>query len=423
MTELQRITNVLGAGTYSNFFLPKLFGACQRLGANRAILTAGRFEFNRATASEPTDFGRDGIKDVSPSPSEILNAVGNAGNDEIAEGNRDCWEPVSHAMMHKVVQALAQAGLVDGQTLWAQGLRTGHKIPAEEALRELKARQPRQFLIVASTLPDDFDKRDRLRDGHDLFFRLWQEKVIEAALLVDNASLFARTYSLDIQDRFETTALASLLAAQFHFGRNSSLAEGARSLGDYAAYLGMTFSSRSIVVGKEIPWWRLLRKGITWLPQRGSAPLNSVILEAQATTKLALTDPTAAAIEEPVNFDLPFTIIYTVPLPRVNQLWIEFSREMRRWLANAYPKATPVFAAGNGTPDPRYPGDYWVQASVLYPLPDVPAPIQRILAQPSLRRRGAAKRPQNGNLDPEARRRVLSSNQTQIVRGKSDSNG
>lgn len=417
MTERERITNILGAGTYPHFFIPKLRLANDRLGATRGVLTMGRYEFNRATAHEPTSFGQDGVKDVSPSPDEIRNAIGHAGSDEIAESNRDCWQPVSHAMMHRVLTALAEAGLVDGQTLWFQGLRTGHGVPAEEDLRELKARQPRQFIVVGTTLSEDYEKRDRLREGSDLFYRLWQEKVIEAAILVDNASLFALTHSIDMQDKFEATALASLLAAQFHFGRNPSLAEVARSLGDYGAYLGWAFASRHIVVAKEIHWWRLLRKAVASLPQRGSAEMAQVFLEAQSATKLALTDPAAAAIEEPVNLELPFSIVYTVPLPRVSQLWIDFSREMRRWLSNTYPKATPIFASGNGTPDHRFPGDYWVQASVLYPLPDVPAPIQRILDQTSLRRRGVSKAPQNGNLDLTARRRVAAG-QVESVRGK-----
>ena len=417
MTDRQRITNILGAGTYPNFFLPKLCDACARLGATRGILTIGRFEFNRATASEPTHFGFDGIKDVSPSPDEIRNAIGNANSDEIAESNRDSWEPPAHGMMHKVIRALAEVDLVDGQTLWLQGLRTGHGIPAEEALRELKTRQPRQFITVASTLPDDFEKRDRLRDGHDLFFRLWQEKVIEAAFLLDNTSPFARSFSIDVQDRFEAVALASLLAAQFHFGRNPSFAEVTKSLGDYGAYIGMTFVSRSIAVGKEIPWWKLLRQGISSLPHRGSAPLANVLLEAQTATNLALTEAQAKAIEEPVNTNIPFYIVYTVPVSRSSSQWIEISREIRRWLSNTYPTATPIFASANGTPDPRYPGDYWVQASVLYPLPDVPAPIQKILDQKSLRRRGVSNAPQNRNLDLTTRRRVVAG-EVESVRGR-----
>lgn len=389
MVDLTRITNMLGAGTFPAHVEPKLLESCSELGAKRSLLTAGRVELNRTTASEPTWFGRDGVIDVSPSPADLQNALGNAGSDEIAESNRDCWERLAHGMVGKVVQAHQAAKLVDGQTLWLQGFKTGHGKPAEEMLRELKRRIPRMFIVAASTMPDNFDKRAKLREGgHDLFVRLKDEGIVECTLLTDNLSPFARHFDLDTQDRFMLRALASLLASQVQFTRNPSLGEVGRSLGEYAALVGMAFASRSVAVQTESAGWRLLRGLVSNLPQRGCATTGHLVQEARLATEQALHDPKALAIEEQIDLDKPCFLIYTVPLRQGDAAaWIRFSNAIRTWLANTYPTAIPLFVTGSGCPDPRYSGSYWLQVSALFPLPDVPAPLAAILGSQSHKRR------------------------------------
>ncbi len=389
MAQSQRTVSILGGGTYSRGFGPTIDQAIDTLRARGVILAEGCFDFNRLTASKPTNYGRGGVRDVSPQPREILNAIGHAGSDEVAEENRTIWQRACHAMVDRVVQAYMAEQLVDGQCLWLQGERTGHRKPAEETLIAYKTRLPKHFVIAKSVLPDDFNKRERLREGHDLFVGLKDTGVVETTILTDNMSPFARTFTLDVQDKFEAKALASLIAAQAHFLKSSSLAEVGRSLGDYGAFVGMAFASRTLPIAQEVAWWRAVRGLVHWFPQRGSAEVENLILEAQEATKAALTDPHALAIEEHIDRERKsFFIIYTLPIPIADeQMWLTFSNRLRQWLANTYPTATPVFASGNGTPDPRFTGSYWVQASVLFPMPDVPAPVQAILSTAASARR------------------------------------
>lgn len=386
MPDLRRVNNILGGGTLARQFIPSIRLAGDELGASRMFLTNGFIELNRSTYFERKGLDREGVIDVSPSPEDIKNAIGNAGSDEIAESNRENWEPLAQRMVDRIVQAHVDLRLEDGATLWTQGLLTGHRLPAGQVLRSLKKRIPKQFINVYSTLPDNFDKRDRLRDGYDLFHRLKAEGVIDTTFLTDNLSPFARRFSLAEQDRYVAKTLASLLAAQLHFTKNPSIAEIGRSLGDYAALVGMAFSSRSLVVAKEVAGWNLLRRTVG-LPTRGFGHLGNLVIEAKLGTEAALGEPEARAIEEAIDLRMPFVAVYTVPLRPSDKRWITFSNEIRTWLMNYYPTATPVFVSGNGTPDSRFVGSYWLQVSILFPMPDVPAPLKAILESESLRRR------------------------------------
>lgn len=383
----RRLVNLAGGGTFGRLFIPKLLAACEDLGGTAALLTAGVAEFNLATNGEPTRFNGGGVLDVSPPPQEIHNAIGNAGSAEIAEANRIYWERPAGAMVDRMVRAHLDAGISDGQTLWCQGLKTGHSLIAFEALRSLKTKMARQFIVACSVIPDDPDKRENVKVGHDLFVGLKDEGVVESTILTDNRSPLALAFTLDVQDRFVAKALASIVSGQFQFSKNPSLGEVGRSLGEYGAFVGVLCHSRTIVVAKPTPGWKALR-GAFGFPERGSTPIDNIIIEAQTATRMALTEPSSQAIEEPVDFRKPFTLVYTVPLNPSNiHGWQRLSNQIRAWLARAYPTATPVFACGNGTPDPRYDGSYWLQCSALFPMRDVPSPIQLILASENLRRR------------------------------------
>jgi hypothetical protein len=242
---------------------------------------------------------------------------------------------------------------------------------------------PKHQIVTKSVLPDDHAKRERLRDGHDRFVRLYDEQISATTILTDNSSPFALRFGLETQDQFDAIAMASLIAAQGHFLKSASLAEVARALGDYGAFVGMAFASRTLAVSKEVAWWRPIRERFGGFPRRGTGDIDNVVNEAQQATMTAMTDPKARAIDERIDIERKSCfIVYTVPVPVADEkLWLLFSNRMRTWLANRYPTATPVFASGCGAADPRYAGSYWLQASVFFPMPDVPAPVSAILAR------------------------------------------
>lgn len=382
MSDRQRTTNLLGAGTYAQGLIPKLIADSVRLGGDASILTAGRVEMNRLTAHKRMSFAQSGIIDVSPDPHTIRNAVGYKGDVELALVNQDVWEPIVHEFVERVVRQHAANQLIDGQTIWPQGMATGHSELAAVALDELKIRLPRQSIIAMSVLPDDHTKRLKVGHGYALFVDLWNKSQIETTFLADNLSPFARRYTLDTQDAFQARAVASLIAGQSGFVRNVGISEAAHELGRYSPWVGMAFASRSITIEREPTGWSALRALAPRLPERGVADVSAVVLQAKEATKAAVTQPDARAIDEPVDLDKPFFLLYTVPLPAQAALWRDFASEIRRWLGQTYPTATPFFAIGPGMPDPRYHSSYWVQVSAFYPLPVMPAPLRAIQALP-----------------------------------------
>ena len=247
MADGRRVTTILQYGTYSFHFGPKLRADIDALGATPRLLAQATVEFNRSTYTEPTKFGRDGVKDFSPRPSDIQMAIGHAGNDEYAAKNRSAWEPLVTRVNSQIVQVYLQNRIKDGEGLIVLGYKTGHGGPAEAALFDLKTRLPDQFTVLLSNLPHDADGRERLREGYDRFSRYKEEGLIEVCLLTDNSSpLATRLFDLYKQDWYIAKALASLLAGQVHFTTNRSLAEVGRTLGEYSAFAGLSFASRGL---------------------------------------------------------------------------------------------------------------------------------------------------------------------------------
>lgn len=376
MPDIRRVTNIEGAGTLAYYFVPKIVAACDAMHATPSLSTVGVAEFNRAVNNQPLRLARPGVVDVSPAPKEIRTAIGYAGDDLFAETNRATWERLSYQMVDKVVRVTGQRRLTGSQTLWVQGLKTGHGKPAQEMLERQHERLPDGFVVVKSTLPDDADQRPKAVVGYDLFHDLHARKVVTVTILGDNSAPFAQTFKLSEQDKFEARALAALLAAQPQFGKNKSLAEIGRSLGEHSPFAGWAFCSRSLEPVKDGLGWSLLRGLRPSLPRRGQAHIAHVAHEARIATERALTEPTARAIDEEIDLSKPLFLIFIVPLPLgERQGWEAFSNELRRWLAVTYPNAVPIFCAGEGTPDPRYSGSYWLQVSALFPLPPIPRPI------------------------------------------------
>lgn len=382
MADRKRNTTIAGGGTLSRLYLPKLRAECDALGITPAVICMGAFELNRVTNNQRTDFGRDGVIDVSPDPKDIALAIGNLGSDEIAQENRVHWESLSQAMIQGILKVHADNHVVDGQLYWKQGMRTGHALPAEETLRELKLNQPKMHVVTSSVLPDDFNKRQLLRTGYDLFNRLQQDNITYCTFLSDNNGPFATTYKLDIQDRFLTRAEASLLGAQFTNAKAQSIGEIARSLGRYSPFAGWASVSRQLIVTKPVFGWSVLQKALGF-PDRGYGDLENAIHQAKLATEQVLTEPTARLIAEEIDTKKLLFLVYTVPIPGTErQRWIDFASEIRRWLVTRYETAVPVFAVGNGCSRPSSPPGYYVQVSALFPIPAVPTPIRELLASP-----------------------------------------
>jgi hypothetical protein len=375
--HLSRVTNLVGAGSLAFFVIPKILAACTQMHVTHSLNTVGFLEANRAVYNKRLRLAPPGVVDVTPSPEQIRTAIGYAGYDEFAETNRASWERLAAELVDKVVHTIEQRRLTGSQTLWVQGLRTGHAKPAEAMLSRLKEKVQDQFIVVKSTLPEDADQRPKAVGGYTLFHDLQLRKVVSVTILTDNASPFALAFKLSTQDAFEARALASVLSSLAQFGKSKGLAEVGRSLGEQGFFAGWSFRSEPLEPIKDGFGWGLTRAFNPKLPHRGQGNVAHIVHLARIATTKSITEPTARAIDEDIDFTKPMFIVYTVPIPLAERAqWETFSNELRRWLGVTYPNAVPIFASGAGTPDPRYSGSYWLQASTLFPLPDVPRPIR-----------------------------------------------
>ena len=69
------------------------------------------------------------------------------------------------------------------------------------------------------------------------------------------------------------------------------------------------------------------------------------------------------------------------------------TNRIRSLLARDYPMGVPLFVSGGGTPDPRFTGSYWLQCSLLFPLPVLPAPIAALTGKAQLKVKRGTTRP------------------------------
>ena len=395
-TQNKRTTTVWGLGSYPMGMIPPFIQACRALGITERILAVGVAEYNRATFHSFTD-GRDGIVDISPPVTEIKNAAGFVGDRAIAELNRPNWESSSHGLVDRLLALHHQVDLADGESFWFQSFSSGHTRIAEESLHDVKERHPRHFVTTVSTVPEEANLREGIREDPAIFVRYKDAGLVETTILPDALSPLARRFGLAHQDACLAMALATILAAQIHFPRQRGFADIVHGLGRYSAFTGVAVSSRNIVVGREVRGWKTLRRSFG-LPQRGFASLENVLIACQQAAQDTLSDPLTQLIEESIDARKLAILALTVPLKLADTRWTALAATIKDELTRSHPNITVVFAAGNGVPDPRYQSPYWVQASLFYPLPELPSVIQGILnAEPMLRRSTTTPATSNGH--------------------------
>jgi hypothetical protein len=148
---------------------------------------------------------------------------------------------------------------------------------------------------------------------------------------------------------------------------------------------------------KPVPGWEFLRRFNSSIPARGGGDVQTTITQAQLATQQALTQRKSLLIDDVINLEhKPIFVCYTVPIEiRDRKAWLAFSGEIRRWLGNEYPTASPIFVSANGTPDPGLSGTYWIQCSVFFSLPEVPRPIRQRRYSQGLTRRATRQSPSN----------------------------
>jgi hypothetical protein len=385
-SNTQRVNNLLGAGTYAVDILPKYRNEATLVGAREIILTEGRVDFNKMTTDGGSGLSGHGVLDISPLPQEIQMVFGMAGKEEIAQISKQYWEGVANSMVDRFSTAQERAELFDSQCLWSQGLGTGHAAIADHTVRKLKKIQPRLNIAADVIIPNDWDKLDeRVISGYNLFTSLWEEGIIQGAILTDNNSPFAKAYTLKVADSFKASGLMACLMAPRQFKQNRGIVEVVISLGDFSPFAGMAFASETLAIKKQTFWWPLLKPLNGWVP-KGTLSIPNIIIKSKEAFEQALRNPNCRAIDENIDIDKPFFAVFSIPLG-VSELWSDISAQIRSWMSIKYPTAVPIFTSAAGRPMPQTNAAYNVQCTLIYPLPQNPAVIVEIIGRKNLKTR------------------------------------
>lgn len=141
----------------------------------------------------------------------------------------------------------------------------------------------------------------------------------------------------------------------------------------------------------------------------GFRELVLVISMARSAVTDVITNPATGSIAETIDLDRQSFLALTIPLKRQDPRLGQLAPSIKEWLARDYPTITPLLASGNSVADRRYRSAYWVQASLFFPLPDIPRLIQELLDSRPLTRRAAAESTTgNGRRPTRARELSLS---------------
>jgi hypothetical protein len=370
-TSYGRTTNVLGFGEFADTFVPLLRKTADYFKATHTLLTMGVLNFNRVSHSFQTRFDSAEVRDISPTPQEVEAIANRAGNFD------DALRQLEHNMIDKMVEVNLAAQNLQGQCLWVQSLPMANSSVIEEAILNLKARQPDHRIIVIGRLPYSDQRSPCLRSDCELFARLRNNKIIAATILLDLSSPFAHSQGEEALELFTASAVSSLLVAHAQFQRNPTLADVVSRLGGHSSFLGMAFSSACIVNGRQSGNQHSQRTFFS-KPPRDFGNVSDAINQAKAATSQTLTKSLALSIEERIDQSRPLFLVYTVPIRPVDPCWYEFTSQISSWLAGQFPTAIPVFASGNGTPNYLLYGEYFVQVSAFYPLSEVPSPLRLV---------------------------------------------
>ncbi|GAC1524145.1 MAG: hypothetical protein NVS2B16_32580 [Chloroflexota bacterium] len=374
---LPRFVTLLGGGRYAITALDSLRVATDRLGATAEVLAQGCIATTAPAGRLRTAAGHDKVIDLTPTDQDGGNTVDRDPDSQThAQG---------HALADNAIQTLFNAALSYGQIIWFGALDALMQL-TEDLLEEITARQSGQTILAVSMIPSPDRYTARLQAGLQSYVNLHAAGIVSATLLPDERSPLARAISPEAQQDFLSTLVASLIRAPRDWEQNPSITDVARAMGREAetGLVGLSMASECVAPGKQLSVYSGIRRLIRRLPARGKGDLGDIIRQGIKAATRALTEPACRAIDETIETDRPFYVVLTTPLHSTDSRWVEFVRATSKWLASTYPNAVPIYASGQGTPDPRTPGSYWIQASVLFALPAVPQPVQEILERKGL---------------------------------------
>lgn len=388
-----RKTNVItGTGTLIHSIGDKIVRDSQELGIGGTFIAKGGPEFNRISLGDRR-IKLPGVKDLGLTPGQSKSTSGWLGDEKVAEAHEKSWLPVVHQINEYHIGAVRDLDLNTLFCLFIYSLDSGHTKTAKEMLKELASRLPDEVRIGLTVIPHEKYLREGVSLQPDLPLTLKDQGLLECTGVIDNLETeIVRNFGRGFQDKLVTKGIASMMASIWQFQNMRSPADVTHALGRFCAQFGFSFGLRSVAPDPELSWYRPIRQIFGW-QAKGSGNVEDIAIQTIDAAKDALTNPAWRAIDEEIDENKQAFLVFTVP---TRTGWQSLIPEVERWLSNNYPFVTALWARGPGTPHPHMASalPYWVQATLLFPLPDRPRAIQKIVEAPTMLRRSPA--PDNG---------------------------
>ncbi len=394
-----KVNSVGGEGTLALNLTDVILTEADELGIGPTFLSAGAPDHNRATLFHSRTRRRVPGVNTGLRPDEVRETQGYLADPERAERGGNHRRALDQHLNDLHVAAARQAGVDSPFDLFIFSWDSGHTRPAIESLRDRSVRLPSEVRCGLTVLPHERYLRDGLRFDPDLLIRLKEERLLEGTVVLDNLSATAARDGRAYQDRLAAKGFAAMMAGIWHFPNQRGPSDIVHALAHYGAMHGMSFGVRHLLATPEIGWYRPFRQ-LLGSPPKGLGSAEDATIQTIAAIEQAVTDPSQRAIDEEPDPHKQAFVILTVPVGRRDLAkWRRLVTDVELWLTNRYPYITAVWASGQGAApeDLAATSAYWVQASLLYPLPDRPRTLQRILDSDSLQRRKSQPAGRNGS--------------------------
>lgn len=236
-------------------------------------------------------------------------------------------------------------------------------------LEEIKQHMPLAKILLVTALPAIGPSATELEAIYQQMVTIKQQRVIDAILLFDDFSPYAKKFSKKQQQRYISRCFVTLLKAHDHAPeQNPAFEDIVNVIGRMGDVCSFAFATSPIVQGEPLKWWKVLRRFRPNLPPRGQGDIGDVMTQTEAMFRRILVMANTHALTTPIDSTKPMLYLVNIPLSPAHERFDEtvqhINRQIRE-LAQAY----PIIMGASGIPDPQYGNaGYFASAFCIYPV-------------------------------------------------------
>ena len=335
--------------------------ACEEIGASRYIRLQSVVDLSRPRGGMARPASRS-IKDITPH-NQIDELIKAGTHPDRAYGQ------IMDSIVRSTVDSYIDIPVIKGHVVNFIDLPLLSSIT--ESLQQLHRRLPSHSDIISSALSDQVLHDKRTGEALESLQALYEEEIIQNALLIHTRSPFAKRVGEETQERFQAKFLASLLDCHNHSTFNRSFGEVFEELSTYSPYSTLSFASVKASPGKAT----FGQRALNILPSGGKekrivgrGDLNDCIAQTLYLFQEICKPQNLAMVEQGVSVGEPLFFLVNVPIPLDDKRFKEYRNAVQQQLTLTHPKAQLIVVRGGGTPETKGNPGFYIQCTVLHPL-------------------------------------------------------